>query len=147
MRFGFTGATGGDTNVHELLCFQAAPNKLAASGAGNNNFQNPQLIPGEQLFLGSYFPTRAWAGSVTAQSVASSFSLTNGGSNTVVISPTPNWDASCVLTQLTSCPSGAPVTPFEANTSRQIVTFDQGKAYSISIPRKSPPYRSAERAR
>jgi type IV pilus assembly protein PilY1 len=126
LRFGFTGATGGSTNIHELMCFQAGPNNLSASGAGNNNFQNPQLIPGEQLFLGSYFPTRAWAGSVTAQSVAN---VSNGVSNSVVISKTPNWDASCVLTKLTSCPSGAPITSFEAPSVRQILTFDKGTAY------------------
>jgi type IV pilus assembly protein PilY1 len=127
LRFGFTGATGGDTNIHELLCFQAAPNNLAASGAGNNNFQNPQLIPGSQLFLGSYFPTRAWAGSVTAQTVG--FGTTPTGTQGVVISSTPNWDASCVLTKLATCPSGAPVTPFEPDTSRQILTFDSGTAF------------------
>jgi type IV pilus assembly protein PilY1 len=129
LRFGFTGATGGSTNIHELLCFQAAPNDQAASGAGNNNFQNPQLIPGEQLFLGSYFPTRAWAGAVTAQSVTFGPIPGGGGAQGVIINKTPVWDASCVLTKLTSCPSGAPITPFEAAASRQILTFDQGTAY------------------
>lgn len=129
LRFGFTGATGGDTNIHELMCFQAGPNQAAASGAGNNNFQNPQIIPGEQLFLGSYFPTQAWAGSVTAQSIG--FGTTANGAKGLVISPTPNWDARCVLTQLATCPSGAPVTPFEGPDNRQILTFDSGTAYTF----------------
>jgi type IV pilus assembly protein PilY1 len=126
VRFGFTGATGGSTNIHELLCFQVAPNKLAASGAGNNNFQNPQLIPNEQLFLGSYYPTQAWAGSVTAQNVGF-----NTATKTVQISPVLNWDASCVLTKEASCPSGAPNTPKEAAASRQILTYNNGKAYAF----------------
>src|SRR6202012_2767014 len=49
----------------------------------------------------------------------------------VVIAPIPNWDASWVLTSLTTCPSGAPVTPFEPDTSRQILTFDSGTAYTF----------------
>jgi type IV pilus assembly protein PilY1 len=126
LRFGFSGATGGDTNVHELLCFQAGPTNLSASGAGTNNFQNPQLIPGEQLFLGAYSPTRAWAGSVTAQSVGFS-----SASNSVVIAPVPNWDASCVLTHPATCPSGAPNTVFEAPSTRQILTFDKGVAHAF----------------
>jgi len=141
LRFGFTGATGGATNIHELLCFQAGPNDLAAGGAGNNNFQNPQLIPGSQLFLGSYFPTRAWAGAVTAQTVG--FGTNPSGAQGVVISKTPNWDASCVLTKLTSCPSGAPVTPFEPDTSRQILTFDGGAAYTFKYSVLSPNLKNA----
>ncbi|MEA3176914.1 MAG: type pilus assembly protein PilY1 [Gammaproteobacteria bacterium] len=126
LRFGFTGATGGDTNVHELLCFQAAPNNLSASGAGNNNFQNPQLIPGSQLFLGSYFPTQAWAGSVTAQTIG--FDPTSGS---VKVAPLPNWDASCVLTQAATCASGAPNTVFETAANRQILTYNSGNAYAF----------------
>ena len=32
--FGFAGSTGGDTNIHEILCFKADPVTTAASGAG-----------------------------------------------------------------------------------------------------------------
>ena len=140
VRFGFTGATGGDTNIHELLCFQAEPNKLAASGAGNNNFQNPQLIPNEQLFLGSYYPTQAWAGSVTAQTIGF-----NTATNSLQVSSTLNWDAGCVLTAQASCPSGAPNTPKEAATSRQILTYDnsKGTAYAFEYNSLSPNLRTA----
>lgn len=138
VRFGFTGATGGATNIHELLCFQAAPNKLAGGGAGNNNFQNPQLIPGSQLFLGAYFPTQAWAGSVTAQTIGF-----DPVANTVSISPVLNWDAGCVLTQEASCPSGAPNTPFEAPSSRQILTYNSGKAYAFKYASLPTPLQNA----
>ena len=34
LRFGFAGSTGGDTNVHEILCFKAAPSAVPMMTAG-----------------------------------------------------------------------------------------------------------------
>ena len=35
-RFGFSSGTGGGSNVHEITCFKATPNKPAGSTAGSN---------------------------------------------------------------------------------------------------------------
>ena len=34
LQFGFAGSTGGDTNIHEILCFQAVPVNTSASSCG-----------------------------------------------------------------------------------------------------------------
>jgi type IV pilus assembly protein PilY1 len=136
-RFGFAGSTGGDTNIHEILCFRAAPSSLAADSAGVNDFENPEINSGTQLFLASYFPTKAWAGSVTAQTIGF-----DPKQSTVVIATTPNWDASCVLTGGT-CPSGAPAsTTGESPSSRVMLTWNgsSGVAFesnAISSQQKS----------
>lgn len=120
-RFGFAGSTGGSTNIHEIMCFKATPNDLALGSGGVNDFQNPQITKGTQFFLASYFPTRAWAGGLTAQNIG--FDTTN---NTVAIATTPNWDASCVLTGGGTCPSGAPSSA-TAQSSRVMLTWDSQK--------------------
>jgi type IV pilus assembly protein PilY1 len=37
LRFGFAGSTGGATNIHEILCFQANPANLASTSVGVND--------------------------------------------------------------------------------------------------------------
>jgi len=55
LRFGFAGSTGGSTNVHEILCFQANPAQLADTSVGVNQKQATQIgqrhpgIPGDVL--------------------------------------------------------------------------------------------------
>jgi type IV pilus assembly protein PilY1 len=125
-RFGFAGSTGGSTNVHEVLCFKATPNDLALNSGGVNDFQNPDINSGTQLFLASYFPTRAWAGSVTALTLG--FDSKN---KTVAIASTPNWDASCVLTGGT-CSSGAP-SYANPQATRVMMTWDSKNSTGVAF--------------
>ena len=90
-RFGFSGSTGGSTNVHEVLCFQAAPAESAASSAGLNEKQTAKVQTGSQVYFAFYNPTN-WSGSLTAQNL-----VIDSVTNLVTISPTAVWDASCVL--------------------------------------------------
>jgi type IV pilus assembly protein PilY1 len=60
-RFGFAGSTGGSNNVHEILCFKAAPVVTSASTGTINVYQNPTLHPLQQFFLANYYPSD-WTG-------------------------------------------------------------------------------------
>ena len=121
-RFGFAGSTGGDTNIHEILCFKATPFEQSASSAGLNQQQAAQVQTSTQVYLAFYDPAN-WSGSLTSQNV-----LYNSSTQTVSISSVANWDASCVLTGvaagqtcLATGVNGA--TTAEATTSRTIMTW------------------------
>jgi len=122
LRFGFSGSTGGSTNIHEIVCFQAKPVDVSSSGAGVDTYQNPVVNPGTQLFLAYYDQTNL-TGRVTAQTV--SFNATT---DTMSVSPTPNWDASCVLTGVSAttgpCSTGVTSLSAEAPSSRTILTWN-----------------------
>jgi type IV pilus assembly protein PilY1 len=123
--FGFAGSTGGSTNVHEILCFKATPETTASSSAGASERQSAKLETGAQAFFAFYNPNN-WVGRVTA----SGLSLDTYGN--VIVSPTANWDAECVLTGVAStgtCPTTgvAGASAPEAPTSRVILTWDGSK--------------------
>ena len=90
VRFGFAGSTGGSSNIHEILCFKAAPTSQAASSTTINQQQSSKVETGSQAYFGYYDPQN-WTGALTANSLIN----TNG---VLTISSTANWDASCVLT-------------------------------------------------
>jgi type IV pilus assembly protein PilY1 len=94
--FGFAGSTGGSDNVHEIMCFQAEPSDQSDAST-TVNLPQDKLVTSAQVYLPSYH-TSNWWGQLTAQT------LSQTGPNTLTISPTPNWDASCVLTG-GPCPS------------------------------------------
>lgn len=52
--FGFASGTGGGSNNHEILCFQAIQLTSSASSAGGNIPQNTRVIEGNQIYLASY---------------------------------------------------------------------------------------------
>jgi len=119
--FGFAGSTGGSSNIHEILCFQAEPATAAAASAGASQKQSSELQTGTQAYFAYYNPNN-WTGRVTA----SSLSYDQYGN--VVIATTPNWDASCVLTGVnagsTCSTTGVPgPTTAEAPTSRNILSW------------------------
>ena len=91
-RFGFAGSTGGSTNIHEVLCFNAAPGDSAATSAGLNEKQTAKVQTGSQVYFAFYNPAD-WSGSLTAQNL-----VVDAVTGFVTISPTSVWDASCVLT-------------------------------------------------
>jgi type IV pilus assembly protein PilY1 len=90
--FGFAGSTGGSTNIHEILCFQAAPTTTASGSAGASEKQSAKLESGVQAYFAFYNPNNGWTGRVTASSLGFD-ALGN-----VVVAATPNWDAACDLT-------------------------------------------------
>jgi type IV pilus assembly protein PilY1 len=119
--FGFAGSTGGSTNVHEILCFKAQPETTASSSAGASERQSAKLETGAQAYFAFYNPNN-WLGRVTA----SSLSLDAFGN--VIVSPTANWDAECVLTGIGgsgTCPTtgGGPMAA-EAPASRVMLTWN-----------------------
>ncbi|HSY05549.1 MAG TPA: PilC/PilY family type IV pilus protein [Steroidobacteraceae bacterium] len=138
--FGFAGSTGGSTNVHEILCFKAAPATSASSSAGASEKQSAKLETGTQAYFAYYNPSNGWTGRVTASGLGfDSF-------GNVTIAATPNWDASCVLTGVSAAstcsttgiagPSTAesPVYSAVPFSSRQILSWNgtTGVAFEYS---------------
>jgi type IV pilus assembly protein PilY1 len=122
-RFGFAGSTGGDTNIHEILCFRAVPFEESSSSAGLNQQQASQVQTGTQVYFAFFNPSN-WSGDLTSQNV-----LYNSTNQTVSISAIANWDASCVLTGVpagqTCVATGVNgATAAQGPTSRNIVTWN-----------------------
>jgi len=115
-RFGFTGSTGGSTNIHEVTCFQAAPVQQSSSSAGVNNQQTGQVKTGTQIYLG-YYHTNNWWGQMTSQNL-----LYDNTSGSVTIASLANWDASCVLTGGACTATGGSNT-VQGSSSRTILTW------------------------
>ena len=125
-RFGFAGSTGGSTNIHEIMCFNAQPAELSSSSAGLNEKETAKVQTGTQVYFAFYNPN-TWAGSLTSQNL-----LYNATTKTVSIASTANWDASCVLTGVASgktCTSTGQAGPVAAQGSsqRSILTWDGTK--------------------
>jgi type IV pilus assembly protein PilY1 len=141
VRFGFAGSDGGASNIHEILCFAAAPVETSGSSGGVNVYQNPTIRSGTQIFLANYFPSN-WTGQLTAQTI--SYDATN---KTIVANTTPNWDARCVLSGpdpvTGKCATTGQTTPSAQDTlgadtgGRQILTWDSVNATGIALEQAS----------
>ncbi|HEY3809361.1 MAG TPA: PilC/PilY family type IV pilus protein [Steroidobacteraceae bacterium] len=97
LRFGFAGSTGGDTNIHEILCFKAAPSAVSSSSAAVNERQTSEIQTSAQAYFSFYNPND-WTGRVTA------YALTVDGSGNLTIGNWATWDSECVLSGV---PSGS----------------------------------------
>ncbi len=117
LRFGFAGSTGGSRNIHEITCFQATPADQSDSSAGVNTQQAAQVRTGTQVYL-SYFHPSNWWGQLTSQNLT-----VNSSTGAVSISPTVNWDASCVLTGGLCANTGLTATA-ESPSSRALLTWN-----------------------
>jgi type IV pilus assembly protein PilY1 len=122
-RFGFNGSTGGSTNIHEILCFQATPVDVASTSVGVNAKEATKIASGTQAYLAYYYPSD-WTGRLTASSL-----LYNSVTQTISVSAVANWDASCNLTGVAAgqtCPTTgvAGATAAQAPTSRTILTWN-----------------------
>ncbi|MDO4693598.1 MAG: PilC/PilY family type IV pilus protein [Eikenella sp.] len=89
-RFGFTGATGGSTNNHEVTCFKAAPDSQSEGDAAVN-LPDAKIVSNTQLFFSLYNP-HDWTGQVVAYPLVHS-----AANNTYDFARYANWDASCRL--------------------------------------------------
>jgi type IV pilus assembly protein PilY1 len=120
-RFGFGGSDGGASNIHEILCFQAANLVQSASSAGANEKQSAKIETGIQAYFGYYNPNDS-TGKLTA------YALGTSSTGAIVIASAATWDASCVLTGSTACNTmsstgtGGPAITVEPPTSRVILT-------------------------
>ena len=121
--FGFAGSTGGDTNIHEILCFKAQPATSASASAGASEKESAKLETGTQAYFAYYNPSNGWTGRVTA----SSLSFDSFGN--IIVAPTPNWDSSCVLTGVANgftCTTTGVAGPIaaQAPTARTILSWN-----------------------
>jgi type IV pilus assembly protein PilY1 len=129
--FGFAGSTGGDTNIHEIMCFRATPVNQSASSAGANQQQAAKIQAGSQVYFAYYNPDN-WAGSLTAQY------LTQDANGNITGYSIPTWDASCVLTGLAEGPTcistQAASTNAEGPAARTIMSWNgsQGIAFQFA---------------
>jgi len=121
VRFGFAGSTGGDSNIHEIMCFKATPATAAASSTTGNEKESSKVDAGTQVYFGSYDPTD-WTGRLAAYGL-----LTDSSGNVTGVASLANWDASCVLTGYgsTGCPTTGATGPqaAQASSSRTILTW------------------------
>jgi type IV pilus assembly protein PilY1 len=129
--FGFAGSTGGDTNIHEIMCFRASPVNQSSSSAGANQQQASKAQAGSQVYFAYYNPDN-WSGSLTAQ-----YLMQDANGNITGYS-TPTWDASCVLTGIpegaTCVSTGNASVPAEGSASRTILSWNgtQGIAFQFA---------------
>ena len=116
--FGFAGSTGGSTNIHEIMCFQAAPVTQSASSAAGDQKQVAAVQATTQDYF-AYYDPNDFTGRLTAYPLID----TNG---VITINSLAAWDAQCVLTGTTNCVNtgvAGPTSP-EAPTSRTMVTLN-----------------------
>ena len=130
VRFGFGGSTGGSRNIHEIMCFQAAPQNSAASSAGLNQKQTAKVQTGTQVYF-AFYNENNWTGSMTSQYLDSP-----DGVN-LQIDPIVNWDASCNLTGVAAgqtCPSSGapgPIAAPDPDTGRVMLTYNEATGQGV----------------
>ncbi len=130
-RFGFSAATGGSINVHEITCFQAQTNE-SASSVGANTIQSGQVKTGTQIYL-AYYNSNNWWGSLVSDPLV----VNSSGTPSVA---TANWDANCVLTGgactntgITSTTNPAQPTSAGSTNGRQLLTWDPSALVGIPL--------------
>jgi type IV pilus assembly protein PilY1 len=141
LRFGFAGSTGGSTNVHEILCFQANPTQLADTSVGVNQKEATQIGSGTQAFLALYYPNGWWS-RLTASNL-----LLLPSTKQIVVSATANWDASCVLTGVASpatcVTTGATNMTAQGSANRTMLTWNGTQGVPFKWTQLSDPQRAA----
>ena len=131
VRFGFAGSTGGASNIHEILCFKATPVTQAASSTTVNQQQSSKVQSGSQAYFGYYDPTD-WTGRLTANS------LVTDSTGNLTIATLANWDASCELTGVSTCPTTgangpAAAQPWQTSSSGGRVILTWGGSAGIPL--------------
>jgi len=128
--FGFAGSSGGSTNVHEIMCFKAAPQDQSATSAAVSQQLATKIQGGAQVYFSYYNPTN-WTGNLTANGLIDTVTTTNNVTTDVLtISALANWDAQCGLTGVGNSPATCPTTGVvgpkaaEAPSSRVMLTWN-----------------------
>lgn len=119
--FGFAGSTGGASNIHEILCFKAAPVDQSASSATTNEKQSSKVESGTQAYFSFYDPNN-WTGRLAA------YGLGTDSAGNLTIATAANWDAACVLTGVATgahCPTtgAAGYTAAQGSAARTILSW------------------------
>jgi type IV pilus assembly protein PilY1 len=133
--FGFAGSTGGATNIHEIMCFKAAPQNTSGSSATVNEKESAKVQTTSQAFFAFYDPN-VWTGTVTANQL-----MDNAG--VVTVNTTAAWDAGCLLTgTLTGTPAqgggcvttgaSGPTSATPGTLGRVMMTWDTSN--NVGIP-------------
>jgi type IV pilus assembly protein PilY1 len=133
--FGFAGSTGGSTNIHEIMCFKAAPQNTSGSSATVNEKESAKVESTSQAFFAFYDPN-VWTGTVTANQLIDTAGV-------VTVNTTASWDAGCVLTgTLTGTPAAGggcvttgasgPTNPTPGTLARVMMTWDT--VNNVGIP-------------
>jgi type IV pilus assembly protein PilY1 len=133
--FGFAGSTGGSTNIHEIMCFKAAPQNTSGSSATVNEKESAKVETTSQAFFAFYDPN-VWTGTVTANKL-----LNNAG--VVTVSTAASWDAGCLLNgTATGTPAAGggcvttgasgPTSPVPGTLGRVMMTWDTSN--NVGIP-------------
>jgi type IV pilus assembly protein PilY1 len=134
-RFGFAGSTGGDTNIHEIMCFKAASAATSGSSATVNEKQAAKVEAGTQAYFAYYNPND-WTGTVTANTLVDTAGV-------ISVNTPANWDAQCLLSGTTAgavstgggCANtgvGGPTSASPAPASRVMLTWDTTN--NVGIP-------------
>ena len=115
LRFGFAGSTGGDTNIHELLCFKAAPADSSSSSATTDQQLTNKVETSSQAYFAYYSPSD-WTGRMTA------YGLVVSSTGALSINSLATWDSECVLTGVSNlststCPTTGLTTPVNGQPS------------------------------
>jgi type IV pilus assembly protein PilY1 len=127
LMFGFAGSTGGSTNIHEIMCFKAAPQNTSGSSATVNEKESAKVESTSQAFFAFYDPN-VWTGTVTANQLIDTAGV-------VTVNTTASWDAGCVLSgTLTGTPAtgggcvttgaSGPTSPTPGTLARVMMTWD-----------------------
>jgi type IV pilus assembly protein PilY1 len=133
--FGFAGSTGGSTNIHEIMCFKAAPQNTSGSSATVNEKESAKVETTSQAFFAFYDPN-VWTGTVTANQLINTAGV-------VTVNTTAAWDAGCLLngtaTGTTAAGGGCqttgvagPTSPVPGTLNRVMLTWDT--AGNVGIP-------------
>lgn len=130
-RFGFTGATGGSTNLHEITCFQATP-ASSTNDSAELSLPTGQYKTGAQVYLASYHIDNSW-GQLQAKNLTY-----DSSTGAVAVASTANWDASCVLTGGTCASTGVNTTA-QTPSNRQIATWDGSKGIPFTWDSSATP--------
>ena len=130
-RFGFSGSTGGGSNVHEITCFKAAQMDVAVNSAGVNVQQSARVEAGTQVYLAFYHPTNWW-GQLTATSL-----IYTAATDTVDLSTTINWDTNCGLTGGVCASTGTSNTA-QGSVSRNLLTWNGSAGIPLQWASLSP---------
>lgn len=118
--FGFAGSSGGSTNVHEIMCFKAAPATQSSTSAAVSQQLSTKIQGGAQVYF-SYYNPNDWTGRVTANGLVDTAGVLS-------INTLANWDAQCNLTGVASSTQSCATTgvsgPIAAQVSRTILTWN-----------------------
>ncbi len=123
--FGFAGSSGGSTNIHEIMCFKAAPATQSANSAAVSQQLATKIQGGAQIYFSYYNPTD-WTGNLTANGLVDTAGV-------LTINSLANWDAQCVLTGVAASKTcqttgvAGPITaqsPTAGGTGRVMLTWN-----------------------